>query len=88
VKDLEIYDRVVIQEIPQRQVAADFHVNQSNVSRKCARVIDWMGTTGREEQSGMTPQQRARYLVRFAEKKYDAYRERLEATTKNRGSRW
>jgi len=68
---VQIYERAVIQEVPQRQVAAEFGITQGVVSRKCARVIAWMSRCGVKELRGMTDPERGRYLVRFAEQKKD-----------------
>jgi hypothetical protein len=76
---VQIYERAVIQEVPQRQVAAEFGITQGQVSRKCSRVIAWMSRCGVKELRGMSDHERGRYLLRFAERKYDHYREQAEA---------
>jgi hypothetical protein len=76
---VHVYERAVIQEVPQRQVAAEFGITQGVVSRKCAKVIAWMSRCGLKELRGMSDAERGRYLVRFAERKYDFYREQAEA---------
>ena len=78
-RDVQIYERAVIQEVPQRQVAAEFGITQGAVSRKCAKVIAWMSRCGQEELRGMNLAEGGRYLYRFAERKYDHYREQAEA---------
>ena len=78
-RDVHIYERAVIQEAPQRQVAEEFGITQGAVSRKCAKVIAWISRCGRKELSGMNDAERGRYVVRFAEQKYDFYREQSEA---------
>lgn len=77
-RDLRMYERTVIQEMPQKVVAAEEKLTQGYVSKRVRRVVEWMGRAGNQEYGEMPADEKLRYLQRFAEKKYDHFRQQAE----------